>query len=104
MAQVEHTTPAVKWNLKSSLYGYSDAYILLSGTITIAELAAGGRNNNIQVVSKNCASFTDCISQINNAQIDNRKDIDVVMLMYNLIENSHSYSKISGSLRQMPNI
>ena len=94
-------TPTVRLNLKSSLYGYSDAYILLSGTITIAELAAGGGNNNIQVVSKNCASFTDCISQINNTQIDNPKDIDVVMLMYNLIENSHSYSKISGSLRQI---
>ena len=73
----------------------------MSGTITIAELATGGRNNNIQVESKNCASFTDCIRQINNAQIDNPKDIDVVMLMYNLIENSHSYSKISGSLRQI---
>ena len=94
-------TPTYRLNLKSSLYGYSDAYILLSGTITIAELAAGGGNNNIQVVSKNCASFTDCISQINNTQIDNPKDIDVVMLMYNLIENSHSYSKISGSLRQI---
>ena len=94
-------TPTVRLNLKSNLYGYSDAYILLSGTITIAELAAGGGNNNIQVVSKNCASFTDCISQINNTQIDNPKDIDVVMLMYNLIENSHSYSKISGSLRQI---
>ena len=73
----------------------------MSGTITIAELAAGGGNNNIQVVFKNYASFSDCISQINNTQIDNPKDINVVMPMYNLIEYSHSYSKISGSLRQI---
>ena len=73
----------------------------MRGTITIAELAAGGGNNNIQVVFKNYASFSDCISQINNTQIDNPKDINVVMPMYNLIEYSHSYSKISGSLRQI---
>ena len=39
--------------LKSSLCDCSDAYILLSGTITINELAAGSGNNNIQVVFKN---------------------------------------------------
>ena len=29
-------------------------------------------------------SVTDCISKINNTQVDNAKDIDVVMLMCNL--------------------
>ena len=79
--------------LKSSLCDYSDAYILVSGTITVVTLAAGGRNNNIQVVFKNCAAFTNCINKINNTQIDNAKDIDVVMSMYNLIEYSDNYSK-----------
>ena len=37
---------------------------------------------------------------INNTQIDNAKDIDIVMPMYNLIECRDNYSKISGSLRQ----
>ena len=49
---------------------------------------------------KNCASFTDCISKISNAQIDNAKDIDIVMLMYNSIEYSDNYSKTCGSLWQ----
>ena len=49
---------------------------------------------------KNCAPFTDCISEINNTQIDNAKYIDVVMPMYNLIEYSDNYSKTSGSLWQ----
>ena len=40
--------------IKSSLYDYIDAYMLVSGTITVAEVAAGGGNNNIQVVLKNC--------------------------------------------------
>ena len=67
--------------LKSSLCHYSDAYILVSGTITVAALAEGGGNNNMQVVFKNCAPFTDCINEINNTQVDNAKDIDAVMPM-----------------------
>ena len=34
----------------------------------------------------------------NNAQINNAKDIDAVMPMYNLIEYGDDYSKTSGSL------
>ena len=79
--------------LRSSLCDYSDSYILVSGTITVAALAAGRENNNIKVVIKNCAPFTNCISEINNTQIDNTKDIDVVMTMYNLREYSDNYSK-----------
>ena len=70
--------------LKKSLCDYSDAYILLSGTITVAQVAAGGGNNNIQVVFKNYGPFTDCMSEINNTQLDNAKDIAVVITMYNL--------------------
>ena len=40
------------------------------------------------------------MSKINNTQINNAKDLDVVMLMYNLIEYSDNYSKTSGILRQ----
>ena len=35
--------------------------MLIAGTITIAAFAGDG-NNNIQVVFRDCASFTDCIS------------------------------------------
>ena len=35
---------------------------------------------------------------MNNTQVDNAKDIDTVMPMYNLIEYSHNYAKTSGSL------
>ena len=45
----------------------------------------------IELYQLNCALFTDCISEINNSQIDNAKDIDVVMPMYNLIEYSDNY-------------
>ena len=44
--------------------------------------------------------MTKCISRINNTDIDNAHDIDIVMTMYNLIENSDNYSETSGSLWQ----
>ena len=53
-----------------------------------------------EIIFKSCAPFTDCISEINNTQVDNAKDLDVVMLMYNLIEYSDNYSKTLGSLWQ----
>ena len=49
---------------------------------------------------KNCAPFTNCISEINNTQIDKAKDIDIVMPMYNLSEYSDNYAKTTGSLWQ----
>ena len=82
--------------LKSSLCDYSDAYILVKGTISINNTAAQGaaaNNTNKKVIFKNCAPFTNCISEINNMQIDDAKDIDIVMPMYNLIEYSDNYAK-----------
>ena len=91
--------------LKSSLCDYSDAYILVKGTITItgagADAAARQADERDKgVIFKNCALFTNCVSQINNTQVDNAKDIDIVMPMYNLIEYSDNYAKTSGSLWQ----
>ena len=85
--------------LRSSLCDYSDAYILVKGNIAVNNTAGAAANNtNKKVIFKNCASFTNCISKINNTQIDNAEYIDIVMPMYNLIEYSDNYSKLSGSL------
>ena len=89
--------------LKSSLCDYSDAYIHVKRTVTVNNTAAAdadANNTNKKVVFKNCAPFTNCISEINNTDLDNAKDIDIVMPMYNLIEYSNNYSKTSGSLWQ----
>ena len=91
--------------LKSSLCDYSDAYILVKGRITItgegADAAARRADEREKGVAfKNCAPFTNCISEINNTQVDNAKDIDIVMPMYNLIGYSDNYAKTSGSLWQ----
>ena len=87
--------------LKSSLCDYGDAYILVKGTITVNNTAAAdadANNTNKKVIFKNCAPFTNCISGINNAQVDNAKDIDVIMPLYNLLEYSPAYEKTSGLL------
>ena len=89
--------------LKSTLCDYNDAYILVKGTISVNNTAAQGaaaNNTNKKVIFKNCAPFTDCISEINNTQIDYAKDIDTVMPMYNLIKYSDNYVKTTGSLWQ----
>ena len=80
---------------------YSDAYILIKRTITVLNTsvaAAATNNGDKKVIFKNCATFTGCISEINNTQVDNAKDIDVVMPMYNLIEYKDTWPKTSGSL------
>ena len=91
--------------LKLSLCDYSDAYILVKGIITIngAGVDAAARQADERdrgVAFKNCAPFTNCISEINNTQVGNAKDINIVMPMYNLIEYSDNYAKTTGSLWQ----
>ena len=88
--------------LKSSLCDYSDAYILVKGTKTItgagADAAAREADKRDKGVAfKNCAPFTNCISEINNTQVDNAKDIDIIMPMYNLVEYNDNYAKSTGS-------
>ena len=75
--------------LKSNLCDYSDAYIIVKGTITVnntSDEGAAANNTNKKVIFKNWAPCTNCMSEINNTQADNAKDIDIVMPMYNLIE------------------
>ena len=94
--------------LNSSLCDYSDAYILVKGKITItgrgADVAAKQADERDKAVTfKNCAPFTNCISEINNTQVDNAKDIDIVMPMYNLIEYSDNMQKqkVYGNILEM---
>ena len=92
-------------SLRSSLCYYADAYILFKGTITItgAEDNVAARQadqRNKGVIFKNSVPFTKSISKVNDTEIDNARDIDIVMEMYNLIEYCDNYSKTSGSLWQ----
>ena len=89
--------------LRCNLCDFADAYILVNGRITIT----GAQDNPAArltderykgVIFKNCAPFVNCLKRINKAEIDNAKDIDIVMAKYNLIEYSDNYSETSGTL------
>ena len=86
--------------LRSYLCDYSDA--LVKGTITVLNTgtAAAPNNRNTKVIFKNCAPFTNCISEINDTHLDDAHDIDAVMPMHSLIEYSDSYSKMWETLSQ----
>ena len=82
--------------LRSGLCDYSDAYIVVKRKITVTN-----PNDNAydkKVALKNNAPFLSCISKINNTLIDNEKDLDIVMPMYNLLEDSKNNRKTTGSL------
>ena len=86
--------------LRSNLCDYSDAYILVKGTITVT----GPATNNIRdkrnrpLILKNNAPFVSCITRINGELIEDADDLDIVMSMYNLLEYSINYRKTIGSL------
>ena len=88
--------------LRSSLCDYSDAYILVKGTITVNDVVNGAKNyiarRNIPLLLKNNASFVSCIIRINGELIEDADDLDIVMPMYNLLEYSKNYRKTIGSL------
>ena len=86
--------------IRSSLCDYSDAYILVNGTTTVPNTAAAGaavNNINKKLIFKNSAPLTNCVTAINNTQVDDAQNIDIVKPMYNLMEYSDAYSKTSGS-------
>ena len=83
--------------LRSDLCDFSDAYIVVEGTITLeGDNNANKQNKNLAF--KNNAPFINCISKINGVQVDNAGDLEVVMPMYNLLEYSTNYKKTTGNL------
>ena len=61
--------------LQSELCDYSDAYIVVEGTITVTD--PNDANYKKELAFKNNAPFS--ISKINNTLIDNAEDLDIVM-------------------------
>ena len=77
--------------IKSSLCDYSDAFILVTGNITVAA------DDNTDVAFKNCAPFSTCITKIDDKFVDEANHIYTAMPMYNLIKYTNNYSDTSGS-------
>lgn len=91
--------------LNSSLCDHSDSHILVKGTITNTRTRAYAPRKWADIISKQItfkhwAPFTNCISQMNNTQVDNKECLDIVVLTHNLIECSDNFAKTSGGALQ----
>ena len=82
--------------LRSDLCDYSDAYIVVKGTITVTDPDNAAYDK--KVAFKNNAPFISWISKINNTLIANAEDLDVIMPIYILIEYIKNYSETTGRL------
>ena len=67
----------------------------MTGDIKVTGLAA-----DTNIAFKNCAPFTRCATHINDEHIETAENLDIIMLVYNLIEYSDNYTDYSGSLYQ----
>ena len=99
-------------SVESSLCDYSDAYLLVTGNITVTRfitVPAGSPAGTepqrkqpltaaTQVAFKNCALFEQCSPEIDRTLVDEANFINITMPMYNLIEYNDNYSDTSGSL------
>ena len=65
--------------LRSDLCDFSDAYIVVKGTITVTNPDNNAYNKKLAF--KNNAQFASCISKINNTLIVNAEDLNIVMLI-----------------------
>ena len=66
--------------LRSDLFDYSDAYVVVKGA---KDLLAAAANENVkagkEVAFKNNAPFRSCVSKVNSRLIGNAKDLDIIM-------------------------
>ena len=92
-----HPINSLAKSIESSLCDYSDAYILVTGNITVTRTIAAAVAANdpqrkqpltaaTQVVFKNCAPFKKCSTEIDGTLVDETDFINITMPMYNLIE------------------
>ena len=81
--------------IKPNLCDYSDANILVTGDIKVADVAA-----NTNVAFKSCARFTRCVIHINDEHVETAENLDIIMPMCNLVQYSDNYEDSSESLYQ----
>ena len=83
--------------LRNDLCDFNDAYIVVTGKITVTN---SGNNDNVynrKVSFKNSAPFFNCTLRINSQLIEDAQDLDIVIPMYNLLYYSKIFRKTTGS-------
>ena len=96
-------------SLESSLCDYSDAYILVTGNVTVKRRNAADTDDIAlgaitQVVFKNCAPFEKCRTEINETFVDEADFINISMPMFNLMNIATIIlilQEVYGNLKEM---
>ena len=89
--------------LRSDLCDFSDAYIVVKGTITL-EGDSDAKKRNKNLAFKDNAPLIKRISKINSVQIDNAEDLDVVMpiiIYLNTVEITEKQQTACGTIIEM---
>ena len=81
--------------VKPFLCDYSDAYILVTGSIKVQN-----GNDATSVATKNCHPFARATFKLNDEQVDTADNLDLTMNLYNMLEYSDNYADTTGSLYQ----
>ena len=79
--------------VKPFLCDYADAYILVTGDITVE-----GGDDDTKFAFKNCHPFTKSVIHLNDEYVEDSDNLDIIMNMCNLIEYSDNYSDFTASL------
>ena len=79
------------------LCDYSDAYIVAKRRVTV-EGDNDDKTGNKKLIFKTNAPFRSCKSKINSTFVGNPEDLDIIMLMYNLLEYICNYPMTLRSL------
>ena len=89
--------------LRSDLCDFSDAYIVVKGTITL-EGDSDAKKRNKNLAFKDNAPLIKRISKINSVQIDNAEDLDVAMpiiIYLNTVEITEKQQTACGTIIEM---
>lgn len=79
---------------------YSALRILAKRITTVRSAAVSdvyANNTNEKVIFENCAPFTHWVSKMKDIKTDNAKDLNAMMLTYDLLKCSKNYPKTSES-------
>ena len=83
--------------LRNDLCDLNDAYIVVTGKITVTNPGNDDDVYNRKVSFKNSAPFFNCTLRKNSQLIEDVQDLDIVMSMYNLLYYSKNFRKTTGS-------
>ena len=83
--------------LRNDLCDFNNAYIVVTGKITVTNRGNDDNVYNRKVSFKNSAPLFNCMLRINSQLIEDAQDLDIVIPMHNLLYYSKTFRKTTRS-------